>query len=1446
MAIEFEDGLPEYDSSEFQSYIKRFSSTSDKPKNLLGQHGYSAGKTALPKPTDTGQRSSYASFGDKGTTATVNAYGEIMRLSRYVGGNKSPSKICGLEFGGGQKPYFITYRAQRLQEELSLPHSGFGLRIANEESLETASPALEFVNDRWPRITYSTQNFKVEVRLFCRDGTILQQYIATNILDTAADLQFELWIDFLMHDMDYMNDDLEDALWEFMNKTKNIENRFELGPHDHSIVVFEKSINKDNNNGNQEQLGVVMGLSRNDETQNLAVSRDTLSHQRYMPIKYNIMASETMEITAAFKLRYLKRKSSWKDFILPTSCITMESMLQNPAADLHAWPFPNDPALSWRLRRNLEHILSVCSIPLKQEVDARSDTTLETEEGFEDCPIALTCGDFGDHRVSVSGSFFAFQYLLMMYGQLGNRSKEDWAARSLRARIHETCKGHLRWVFGLNAARADSHAPGIGNDASEVRIDAQARASNFWVDGTVIVQVSDNSTELPSDSPTNMPLQILKVTEYLKVFMSQEDFDLVSLPLSELVRSWVKVLASTKNHLTTTWQHLPDSADITTYRLSDHVWIWRALQSIERLIKDLEALNSSSLNTSTKTLLTLRDCFFNGQRKGDGDSERLSFTVEELRRQVLKRFTLENEVNKKRMLSVTRSARETRFLFHSRDTVLYYGMDWGFFEDDSQSTSELWLWLAESQALHDEGNDEMLWDNPLRYALAGLMGVKGHQLDRNHSAPHMITYARQILLNCSSANGLFPGQIDETTKEPTVFDGELYRDFYFYVGFEIPSVLLSLESNGHHHTNKNGRPDSKVGNKASEGGKKSKKKDRSARSSRSPIRELQHKSQPTRRTSYAPPAPFLSTMNHVYSYPEKVGSSEATAVIDTGRNIQPDARALRIIPFKRHIPYGKFVDLSNIVEIPEEWLYDYPKFLNFKPPELQIPAVVSEQVDRDTIVGKCIAELTNEISDKVKPWNEKILQEVTTIDVGKGKKQRKKGFDGLTTIAHIDQTYYTFWTYLRKERIPEKAKKRLVYLGPGDEVAAAVCYLASPDGEREHISHFFDRHANSREFLLDDTVVFSNLWETELHCSFYQLVRDENEAKTPDLPSLRSMKSMRCSHLRAESGLCQISEAAIGFRIIGDFFDRYWTCHIIENFSGCRNQNLARVLYFDHEHWQQRKVLELILFERILSKVRASTNDIIDAIKRGAPEKSSGEQNDLFDNIRFGDRSIESLQEILQILVILKNNFTSVLEMIDLWENRESTRGQGRPRWTRNDEQKYRQSIRRRLAIQERCIRDLRNQQTKIEFYIELVTSAQESIRAARSLYEAQNIKLFTYLTAFFLPVGLASSLFGMGQVPERHVVITMVITAAVALSVTALVLYCILSSDVRKKIQRIRGKHIDGKSQELDVNRLGAADLLHARTKIGALRQRLTRNKKATSEKESLGGGADLENGHA
>lgn len=1013
-----------------------------------------------------------------------------------------------------------------------------------------------------------------------------------------------------------------------------------------------------------------------------------------------------------------------------------------------------------------------------------------------------------------------------MYEQLGKKLDADSTAQSFRSRIRNTCKGHLQWVAELNRNKLF--------------------ASNLWVDGKIIEP--NERTDLPSDSPANIPTHILKVTEFLAVFKEQEreDFIFVSEWLPSFVKSWIENLLETKNHLATTWQHIPDDPDIAKYRLSDHVWIWKALQSVEQLIRKVEEINPPLPDSNKENILELKNHLPNTKRRGDGASPWLKFTSDELRKQILRKFTLENDILK-RMLSTTRSARETRYLFHSRDTVLYYGMEWGFFQDDAQQVSELWELLVQSQIDHDEGNDEVQWDNPLRYALALLMGVEDHQLDKNYSVKDMNARAKPVLLESSSKSGLFPGQIDVTTKEPVIFDGEIFRDSYFHAGFEIPYVLLSVESKlrlrtestGDYQAGERGQLDNEEGNTAIEKEKETKGSEAILGPSRSPARDRKSKHRSTRRPSVVL-SPLVTDMVDLFqSHLELNGKRVSAAANDGVWNIRPDGRAIPAVrTLKRNMPYSRFVDLSNIVELSEEWLYAYPGFLNFQPPNDKDAATILKQADGATIAkcieGKTSKDDTREFSIKDLFNESPVPVTFGTLDVPKGKKQGKKTPSDSLVLLWKDKPYKEVWEYMQTKRTAEVAKKRCIFLEPGDCTGdcrvAALCYLASHDTEREHISQFFDRHGKVGEYINDDTIVASNFWETEVHLSFYQLFKGKStEHKfTP----VRAVESEEFSFLEDGS---LISEAAMSFRIIGDYFDRYWTCHTIETYF-----LVAEETNISDSYWQQRKVLELILFERILSRVRLGAGDIIRAIQNCARKKIDVGENHLSGRLRFEDLTIAKLQEILQVLVVLRNNFATVLEIVELWKDRESTKKE-RARWTRSDEQKYRRPIQKRLALQERCISDLKNQHAKIEFLITLVTSAQEAVRSAMSLREAQNIRLFTYLTAFFLPVGLSSSFFGMGQIPDRNVVVTMIITAVIALFVTTLVLYCILFTTLverlQQRFQRTRSIFEGNKREKLELK------LDQTREEIRMLRERLRPSKKSAAEPKE-GKVGDIESG--
>ena len=311
-----------------------------------------------------------------------------MRLSKYVGGEGNPSKMIGLEFSQGNVPFLVEQRAEEFQRKLPSPFSGFGLQIMDIDSLQSEVPKLEFLNHRWPQLTYSVKGFNVRVRLFCQRGIVIQQFSVTNTLASVTDLPIILAVGFLMHDMNYMD-------LTYTIGPEDVE--YEHGPHGHGVIALGPE--KENEDGISEQVGALVSLFRNGESEKLLLSGvEDPWDQKAVDVKYSLQESETLELTAAFRLQYLKSSSVWKDFILPISDVDVSEIIQEPVLTLDRWPFLRDD-LRWHLRRNLEHILSVCSIPLTCNISVEQD-----KDDYRITPIALTCGDFGDHRVSVPGS----------------------------------------------------------------------------------------------------------------------------------------------------------------------------------------------------------------------------------------------------------------------------------------------------------------------------------------------------------------------------------------------------------------------------------------------------------------------------------------------------------------------------------------------------------------------------------------------------------------------------------------------------------------------------------------------------------------------------------------------------------------------------------------------------------------------------------------------------------------------------------------------------------------------------------------------------------------------------------------------------------------------------------------------------------------------------------
>lgn len=195
------------------------------------------------------------------------------------------------------------------------------------------------------------------------------------------------------------------------------------------------------------------------------------------------------------------------------------------------------------------------------------------------------------------------------------------------------------------------------------------------------------------------------------------------------------------------WPHKREDG-VNIFRLDDHFWLWQSLHEVRTLGLWKDKVEESG-----------------------GSKERAAFEEptrwllpDNIQRAVLQRFSSDNDVLRTKMLAVTRSPRETRYLFHSRDTALFYGHRLSFFSQD-EATKTLWESTVESQARHDGLDLEDNLRKTLRYALgvlAGLVGVESWSTTSSKKDPKKwAQHCLGLLVEASTQSGLSPGYVGE-------------------------------------------------------------------------------------------------------------------------------------------------------------------------------------------------------------------------------------------------------------------------------------------------------------------------------------------------------------------------------------------------------------------------------------------------------------------------------------------------------------------------------------------------------------------------------------------------------------------------------------------------------------------------------------------------------------
>lgn len=361
-----------------------------------------AGTTSITFETqDTARhRPAYASFGENGLTATATAYGDLLQITQYFGND--PSGFYCVDLQDVPEPYLVTQRMEHLQSYTVHPDKGMRLEVANINTpgLRDDIPKLSFLNNRWPNFKPETVagDFNTEIQYFIHQKTVYQTYTFTSRGESSASLpEMTFNPELLIRDLDFSNS----SIWNMQGKT-NSSYRHRSPQGKHCILRIHKiraeqdddANQSSENNGNAVVLAIWPFID--DSPQSVQYERTTAKYKitpgsqmlnRVKKVSVTVTLAYTLHLVPCSQVEDISPPIAPMKLLgkLKADAETNETSFANPV-------FSDDNRLDLALKRNLEHILSVCSIPV-------GDGTKKTIP-----PTAITCGDMSGHKVANEAS----------------------------------------------------------------------------------------------------------------------------------------------------------------------------------------------------------------------------------------------------------------------------------------------------------------------------------------------------------------------------------------------------------------------------------------------------------------------------------------------------------------------------------------------------------------------------------------------------------------------------------------------------------------------------------------------------------------------------------------------------------------------------------------------------------------------------------------------------------------------------------------------------------------------------------------------------------------------------------------------------------------------------------------------------------------------------------
>lgn len=486
---------------------------------------------------------------------------------------------------------------------------------------------------------------------------------------------------------------------------------------------------------------------------------------------------------------------------------------------------------------------------------------------------------------------------------------------------------------------------------------------------------------------------------------------------------------------------------------------------------------------------------------------------------------------------------------------LFDAAAWGFFDDwHDGGKMDVWKNSIEAQGRPSE----LLWIKPAECALALIMAAQGQSLDNTKDANHMYDKAMENLFSSTRANGMYPEEVDETSKWPIDTWGS-YTSMGSSLTSHIFFILLQECYKCFDH---------------------SAALDPGSRNVNSP-------GFATRQTA---------DLSIVRDPVPKISDTLILREEFEGWILNPSKERSKLAKNSRLQRSSTKVDQHRVYDPPDlqpDWPFPLPDYFTNKRLTLNndtISKLVRATEINDDPMFYTVKEGAQKLAEQ-EYWFENRPDEPSgsfVIDL-QGSYNYREQSGGLDDIQ---------W-FLRQPRTKNNAKKRFIYIDSCTLDLALILYLTSPPSEHFSVAGLLTRHRNREDFFKEHTHHEVNLWVTEFHLSFYLLLPQSYVAESSNSESIfQSVETLPSFPGEQKVSQDKVAKAAVGYRFVGDLHDRLWTAIVLSYIPGEHGSEMLKEI---RNPWiseldaylGQRKILEAIIFEQITRRVYRSTKTIL-------------------------------------------------------------------------------------------------------------------------------------------------------------------------------------------------------------------------------------------------------------